>query len=274
LTDAAKIGRIRKMEIYLMVIFGIMGAAFGSFINVCADRLPEGKSLSSPPSHCDGCQRRLSALELAPVFSYIFLRGRCRSCGARIPLRVLWVELGCGLFTAFLFWYKGLSADFAFIALFSYIYLVIALIDLKHQLILNKVVYPSLVIALIISPFFIKTGYIHHHIYDHGIFNALIGGGVGFIALLIPAIVSRGGMGFGDVKMAALIGFTTGFGEVLVAVLGGIVLGGLAAVFLLVTRIKKRKEAIPFGPFLSLATVVTLIWGTDILNWYIHIFSR
>jgi|WetSurMetagenome_2_1015567.scaffolds.fasta_scaffold201806_1 leader peptidase (prepilin peptidase) / N-methyltransferase len=258
------------MEIYLTVIFGIIGAAIGSFLNVCADRLPAGKSLISPPSHCDGCGKRLSNIELIPVFSYIVLRGRCRSCQTKIPLRVLLVELGCGLLTAFLFWYKGLTLDFAIIAFYSYIFIVIALIDLQHQLILNKVVFPCLIAALIIAPFFIKSG---DGLLAHFV-NALIGGAVGFVFLLIPAVVTRGGMGFGDVKMAALIGLATGFGEVLVAVLGGIILGGLTAIFLLVFRIKKRKEAIPFGPFLSLATIVTLIWGTGILNWYVGIFTR
>jgi leader peptidase (prepilin peptidase) / N-methyltransferase len=258
------------MEIGLIVIFGLLGACIGSFLNVCIDRLPANKSLNQPPSHCDACQRRLSALDLVPVFSYLALRGRCRSCGAKIPLRVLLVELGCGLYTAFLFWYKGLTPEFGFIALYSYVFLVIALIDLQHQLILNKVVYPMLIVGLIIAPFFIKNGMgpVSHLI------NALIGAAVGFVALLIPAIVTRGGMGFGDVKMAALIGLATGFGEVLVAVLGGIILGGVVAVLLLALRIKKRKEAIPFGPFLALATVVTLLWGTPILDWYMGIFTR
>lgn len=257
----------------MCVIWGFIGAAFGSFINVCADRLPAGKSLLRPPSHCDSCLKRLSALELVPVFSYLFLRGRCRHCGVKIPVRVMLVELGCGLFTALLFQYRGITFDFAVITFYSYIYLLIALIDLKHQLILNRIVYPSLAVALIISPFFIKAGEVHGNIYDHGVVNALIAGAVGFIFLLVPAIISRGGMGFGDVKMAALIGFTTGFPEVFVAVLGGIVLGGLAAIFLLAARIKKRKEAIPFGPFLSLAAVITLIWGGPILDWYVGIFS-
>jgi leader peptidase (prepilin peptidase)/N-methyltransferase len=253
----------KYMEIYLTVIFGFIGAAFGSFINVVTDRLPAGKSLSYPPSHCDDCQNRLSALDLVPVFSYLILRGRCRYCGAKIPLRVLWVELGSGLWTAFLFWYKGLTVDFAIITFYSYLFIVIALIDLQHKLILNKVIYPSLIIALIIAPFFVKAG----------IINALIGGAVGFVCLLIPAIVTRGGMGFGDVKMAALIGLATGFGEVLVSVLGGIILGGLVAIFLLVFRIKKRKEVIPFGPFLSIATIITLLWGSNILNWWLGLFA-
>jgi leader peptidase (prepilin peptidase) / N-methyltransferase len=258
------------MEIYLTVIFGLLGMAIGSFLNVCLDRLPSGKSLLRPPSHCDACQRKLSTLDLIPVLSYIVLRGRCRYCQARVPLRVLWVELGCGLFAAFLFWYKGLTVEMAFIAIYSYIFILISLIDLQHKLILNKIVYPSLVLALIIAPFFIHT------VSDNalqGLINALIGGAVGFVFLLIPALATRGGIGFGDVKMAALIGLATGFGEVLVAVLGGIILGGLVAVFLLVFRLKKRKDAIPFGPFLSLAAIVALLWGSRILSWYLGILS-
>jgi leader peptidase (prepilin peptidase) / N-methyltransferase len=261
------------MEIYLTIVFGLIGAAIGSFLNVVVDRLPENRSLSFPPSHCDACQKRLAPLDLIPVISYLALRGRCRYCQARIPLQVLLVELGCGLWTAFLFWSKGETLAFAISAIYSYIFVVIALIDLKHQLILNKIVYPACIAALIAAPFFIKTGVAHNGIVDYGIVNALIGAAVGFVFLLIPAVVTRGGMGFGDVKMAALIGLATGFGEVLVAILGGIILGGLVAIILLVAGIKKRKEAIPFGPFLSLGAIVTLVWGTNILNWWLGLFA-
>ncbi len=262
------------MEIYLTIIAGILGAAFGSFINVVADRLPADRSLLKPPSHCDACQRRLSGWDLIPVISYLFLRGRCRYCRAKIPLQVLLVELGCGLWTAFLFRYSGPGWDFAIISFYSYIYIAIALIDLRHQLILNKMIFPGLLIALAISPFFIKTGLPHSNIASWGAVNALIGAAAGFVILLIPALVSRGGMGIGDVKMAAFIGLTTGFPEVLVAVLGGIVLGGLTAIVLLAFRIKKRKEVIPFGPFLSIASIVTLVWGTQILEAWLGLFSK
>ncbi len=260
------------MTLYLAIIFGMLGASIGSFINVCVDRLPAGKSLNYPPSHCDSCQRRLLALDLVPVFSYIFLRGRCRYCGAKIPLRVLWVELGCGLFLGLLFWFKGLTLEFVVIAFYSFIFIVIGLIDLQTKLILNKIVYPCLVLVLILDavlPYLSPTAASHRNL-----MNSLVGAGVGFIVLLIPVLVTMGrGMGFGDVKMAALIGLTTGFGEVLVAVLGGIILGGVVAVLLLAFRIKKRKEAIPFGPFLSIAAIVTLIWGTSILHWYLGIYK-
>jgi leader peptidase (prepilin peptidase)/N-methyltransferase len=261
------------MEIYLTVIFGLFGAAVGSFINVCVDRLPAGKSLNYPPSHCDVCQKRLAVLDLFPVISYITLKGHCRYCHAKIPLRVLFVELGCGIFTAFLFWHQGLTLELAFTAFYSYIFIIIAIIDLRHKLILNKIVYPSLAASLIIAPFFIKQDVVGSGVVDQGIVNALIGGAVGFLFLLIPVIVTQGrGMGFGDVKYAALIGMATGFAEVLVAVLGGIILGAFVGVILLALGMKKGKDAIPFGSFLSLTAIITLLWGTDILDWYINLF--
>jgi leader peptidase (prepilin peptidase)/N-methyltransferase len=261
------------MQVYLTVVFGLIGAAIGSFLNVVVDRLPANHSVSYPPSHCDGCQTRLAPVDLVPVISYLALRGRCRYCQAKIPLQVLLVELGCGLWTAFLFWSKGETLSFGVTAFYSYIFIAIGLIDLRHQLILNAIVYPSYIAALIIAPFFIKAGVVHTSVVDYGIVNALIGAGVGFVFLLIPFVVSRGGMAFGDVEMAALIGLATGFGEVLVAILGGMILGGLVAIFLLALRIKKLKEAIPFGPFLALAAIVTLVWGTQILQWWLGLFS-
>ena len=269
---AESMHNIIHMEIYLSVMFGLIGACIGSFLNVVIDRLPSGKSLVRPPSHCEACGRQLSIVDLIPVFSYIALFGRCRTCKVRIPLRILLVELGCGLLLGLLCFYKGLTLDFAIIALYSFVFIAIGLIDLRTKLILNKMVYPSLIVALIISPFFLSERFISSPF--GGMLNGLTGAGVGFVALLIPVVVTMGrGMGFGDVKMAALIGLTTGFAGVLVAVLGGIILGGLVAVILLVTGIKNRKEAIPFGPFLSLATIVTLLWGPAILHWYMGIFT-
>jgi leader peptidase (prepilin peptidase)/N-methyltransferase len=258
------------METALTIVFALLGLAVGSFLNVCIDRLPAGKSLVRPPSYCDSCQRRLSPRDLVPVFSYLWLRGRCRHCQARIPRRVLWVEIGTGLLFAFLYWYLGLTAWFAVAALYSSIFIVIAVIDIEHELILNKVVYPASAVALIISIFLPARNTMSLPWPEQ--VSGIIAGAIGFLLLLIIALIFRGGMGFGDVKMAALIGLTTGFPGVFVALFGGIVLGGLAAIFLLLLKIKKRKEPIPFGPFLSLATVVTLLYGTELLNLYLGMF--
>lgn len=250
------------MEAILTVLFFLLGAAIGSFLNVCIDRLPAGKSLVFPPSHCDACQHRLLPKDLIPVFSYLILRGRCRYCRAAITRRILWVEVLSGVLIVFLYWRYGLSFGFAINAFYCCLFIVLAVIDLEHRLILNKIVYPASAVALIIGVFLPHPG----------IVNGVIGGAIGFVLLLIPALICSRGMGWGDVKMAALIGLVTGFPLVFVSLIMAIVLGGLVAVFLLLLRIKRRKETIPFGPFLSLATVATLLWGSDILNWYLGLF--
>jgi leader peptidase (prepilin peptidase) / N-methyltransferase len=253
------------MEIYLIVIVGILGAAIGSFINVCVDRIPAEKSLLAPPSHCDGCQRRLRAWELVPVFSYIFLRGRCQKCGAKIPIQVLLVELGCGLWTAFLMWDKGLTSDFAIAAFFSWVFILIGLLDFKTKLVYGVIVFPAIAIALILAAF----------VMPHGIINALEGAGLGAAIILIPFLVTRGGgMGFGDVEIALLMGVIAGFYDVVVPILLGIVLGGIAAIILLAFKIRGRKDAIPFGPFLSVGAIVSMVWGAQILHWWLGLFTR
>jgi len=263
------------MEVVLIVFFALFGTAIGSFLNVCIDRLPVGKSLRYPPSHCEACQHRLSVKDLIPVFSYLWLRRRCRYCGASIPPRLFWVEVGSGFLFAFVYWHFGLSLEFLVTAFYGSLFIVLGVIDMEHQLILNKIVYPAIVVALIISVF-LPQSEIFLLPWPASL-NGIIGGAIGFVFLLIPFLIAlpiyKGeGMGLGDVKMAALIGLVTGFPLVFVALLMGIILGGLVGVILLLLKIKKRKEAIPFGPFLSLATIATLLWGSGILSWYLGLF--
>jgi leader peptidase (prepilin peptidase)/N-methyltransferase len=250
------------MEAFLIAVFALLGTVVASFLNVCCDRLPVGESLVYPPSHCPACQRRLGAKDLIPVFSYLWLRGCCRYCQAPIPRRILGVEVGTGVLFGLAYWHYGLSLELLVTLVYSCIFIVLLVIDLEHQLILNKVVYPAAAVALVIDFLAPKPG----------IISGAIGGGVGLVLFLIPALVYPGGIGWGDVKMAALIGLVTGFPLTLVALLLAVILGGLVAGLLLALKIKKRKEAIPFAPFLSLATIVTLLWGSDILNWYWHLF--
>ena len=250
------------MELVRTIIFGLIGVAVGSFLNVCIDRLPAGKSLLRPPSHCDGCQRRLFFMDLIPAASYLWLRGRCRYCHAPIPSRVLWVEAGSGLAFGLLHWHYGLSPEFAITAFYFCVFLTLTLIDLEHKLILNKITYPVAVIALILNIF----------LFEPGIVNSVIGGAVGFVFLTIPALIYRRGMGWGDVKMAALVGLAVGFPLVLVSLIMAIIAGGVVAVFLVLLKIKGRKEGIPFGPFLALGAMATLLWGEYILDWYLSFF--
>jgi leader peptidase (prepilin peptidase)/N-methyltransferase len=258
------------MDIFYIIVFGILGTAIGSFLNVVIDRLPADKSIVSPPSACDACQHRLSWLDLFPVFSYLFLRGRCRYCGAKIPMRVFWVELGTGLLTAFLFYHYGWTSLLPVSIVYCSVLIAIALIDLKHQLILNKIVYPFAVIAMIVNFFVPDLFSLHNFLFG------LIGAASGSVFLLIAAVLSlvvlkKEGMGIGDIKMAAMMGFMVGFPNVIVALFGGILLGGLAAIFLVIFKKKTKTDIIPFGDFLAIGTVIALLWGTQIIHWYLHL---
>jgi leader peptidase (prepilin peptidase) / N-methyltransferase len=250
------------MNTIYIVASGLIGLCVGSFLNVVADRIPAGGSIVSPPSHCPGCGRQISPSDLIPVLSYLVLRGRCRQCGASIPKRVPIIEAVTGGLFLFSYIYYGLTAS-ALVHIFYFcLFLTLMVIDLEYTIIPNKIVYPTAVAALVISTF--TPGI--------GILNALIGGGAGFVVFLVIALVSRGGMGLGDVKMATLIGFAVGFPMVFVSLLMAVMLGGIVAILLLVARLKKAKEGIPFAPYLSLATMITLVWGVNILDWYLKFF--
>jgi len=258
------------MEAGFIVIFVLLGMVVASFLNVCCDRLPAGKSLIYPPSHCSACQHRLSAKDLIPVFSYLWLRGRCHYCRAPIPRRLLWVEIGTAVLFGFAYWQYELSIELAIILFYCCLFIVLLVIDLEHGLILNRVVYPAMAVALLISIFFSIFFPQSKIVPDIG--QAAIGGGIGLVLFLLVVLISRGGMGWGDVKMAALIGLVTGFPLIFVALLLAVIVGGLVAGILLALKLRRRKETIPFAPFLSLATIVTLLWGSDILSWYLGLF--
>jgi len=254
-----------------IAIFALLGLAVGSFLNVCIDRLPTGKSIIRLPSHCESCIQKLQARDLVPVFSYLWLRGHCRYCAAKIPLRLPLVELATALIFASLTWHYGLGLQLAIALIYACFFLVIFVIDLERRLILDIVVYPAMVLALIFSPFWNGFG----EWPSPGILNALLGGAVGFgfmgSAYLIALWRYRGvggGMGLGDVTLAGLIGIVTGFPLVFVALLLGILSGGVVAISLLIVRLRRGKDPIPFGPFLAVATMVALLWGQGILDWY------
>jgi leader peptidase (prepilin peptidase)/N-methyltransferase len=254
------------VEVFLIIIFAILGLEVGSFLNVCIDRLPQNKSIAFPASHCEACQHKLGAKDLIPVFSYLRLRGRCRYCRASVPRRLFWVELATGVVFALLAWHYGLSPALGIMIFYACLFIVVSVIDLEHGLILNKVVYPSMVVALLLA--LISRPWLTQWIVP-GIANAAIGGAIGFALFLLIALISRGGMGWGDVKLAGLIGLATGFPLVFLSVIMAAILGGIVAVVMVITKKRQRRQTIPFGPFLALAAMITLLWGSNIMNWYL-----
>ena len=243
----------------LSLCFGIIGAAVGSFLNVCIDRLSSGRSISSPPSHCPACGHRLAAMDLVPVLSYLSLGGRCRYCASPIPRRLPVVEAGTGVVFVLLWQHYGMGPSLILTIVYCCFLMTVTFIDLEHQIIPSRIIYPAIAVALlgaVITP-------------ERSLWNSVAGGLVGFGILFLIAFVNPAGMGMGDVRLAAFIGLITGFPGVLFALLIGIVAGGLAAAFLLLAHLKGRKDAIPFGPFLVLGAMVALVYGAEILYPYV-----
>ena len=176
------------------------------------------------------------------------------------------MELATGLIFAFLYWHYGLSMELGVMAFYACLFIIIFVIDLEHGLILNKVVYPGMVVALLLA-LLPQSGLTQWVV--TGVANAALGGGIGFAIFILIALASRGGMGWGDVKLVGLIGLATGFPLILFSIVLGAILGGLVAVALVIAKRRTFKETLPFGPFLALAAMVTLLWGSNLLSWYL-----
>jgi len=260
------------LEPILAFIAFFIGASVGSFLNLAADRVPAGRSIVTPRSFCEGCQRQLGSLVLVPVLSYILLRGRCRYCSVAIPLRILIVEaITGGLFTAIYLRY-GFEVEFVVLGASVALLMVVALIDLEHGLILNKIMFPSIIVLVVLSPFWTELGFSRTFLGNDDmvgtLLNSLLSGLGSFLVFLAIAAVYPQGMGGGDVKLGGVIGLLVGYPGALIALWLAVVSGGLIAVGLVLTRKLGRKDSMPFGPFLAAGAVVALLAGSEIAGWY------
>ena len=236
----------------------VVGTVIGSFLNVCIDRLPRGQSLLAPPSHCDACGRRLDPLELVPVLSYLAVRGRCRTCHTLIPPRVLWVETGTGLLFLLVYSRFGSTLAALLAATFVSLMVVVAAIDLEHRRILNIVTYPAIVLAVpaVFLPGRAPLAYV---------LGGLLGGG----ALFLLALASPRAMGLGDVKLAVFLGLFLGYPLILVALFLAFAIGGLLSLMLLAFHRLRLGQAVAFGPYLALGGVIALLYGFNLLTWWL-----
>ncbi len=246
--------------LFQSVVF-LLGLLIGSFLNVCIYRLPEQQSIVAPPSHCMTCNTRLKPWDLIPVFSYLFSRGRCHYCGASFSARYALVEL----LTAVLFvWCSekfGLSLELLKALILTAFFIVITFIDYDHQLILDKVLVCLSVVGVVIN------------LYSNSVatLDMLLGSVLGGGLLLIIALVSGGGMGGGDIKFMAALGLCFGWKYLLVILFLSFLFGGVGGILLLAFKIRSRKDLIPFGPFIAIAALCVLLYGDEIIAWYIAI---
>jgi leader peptidase (prepilin peptidase)/N-methyltransferase len=220
--------------------------------------LPAGRSIATPPSHCGACGRQLDALDLIPVFSYLLLRGRCRTCGAAIGARVFWVEVLTGAVfglvaaqiapTTILDWLRLSLTSLYLSALIT-----VTVTDLEHQLILDVVVWPVIAVA-VIDLFVTNMAALPSHLMGGAI-------GAGLIAVIIWLVPD--GMGWGDAKLAGFIGLIVGLSGILFALFVAFVSGGIVGGVLLASGRKQRGQTIALGPFLAIGGAFILLIGSD-----------
>lgn len=267
-----------------MVLLGLFGTLIGSFLNVVVYRVPKGLSIVSPPSACPECGHAIRPRDNVPVLSWLLLRGKCRDCQAPISPRYPLVELGTGVFFALVTWWalSGVATGETIVSpgvgllLLAFLYLAavsvaLALIDLDTHTLPDKIVLPSyLVGAALLTLSSVLSG-------DYG---TLLTAGIGLVALwslyLVLALAYSGGMGFGDVKLAGLLGLYLGWlgwGPLAVGAFGAFLLGGVFAIVLVVTKRVSRKGGIPFGPWMLAGAWVGVLAGEFIWHAYLSSFG-
>jgi leader peptidase (prepilin peptidase)/N-methyltransferase len=250
-----------------VVVAGVFGSLIGSFLNVCIYRLPLGKSVVWPGSACPGCRRELSWYENIPILSYLALRGRCRSCAARISPRYPIVEALTAAMFAFSYWYYGPGLLFASRIIFGCALIVLFAIDLEHHLLPNVITLPGIVAGFVFS-LFTEPGW-----RDSAIGIVLGGGVLWAIAEGYYRIRHEEGLGMGDVKMLAMVGAFVGWKLTLVTLMMASFAGSIVGLALIISRRGTMKYALPFGTFLAMGAVLAVTVGPAVLDWYLRLWQ-
>lgn len=267
---------ITTVPLGLWVAFaGVLGLAVGSFLNVVICRLPAGESVVRPASRCAGCGRTIRARHNVPVLSWLQLHGKCADCGSRISIRYPLVEAGTAvLFVAITF---RLAESQRAAALPAYLYLAaaglaLAVIDIDHHRLLDAIVLPSYLIAAVLLA--LASAFTHDWwaLARAAMSAATLFGGYFAIVVAYPA-----GMGFGDVKLAGLLGGLLGYlswSALIVGAFAGFLLGAIAGVAIIAARHGDRKTAIPFGPFMIAGALLAVFATQPALVAYLRVTGR
>jgi len=260
--------------VFLFFIF-ILGLSTGSFLNVLIYRLPRSLKLTGR-SFCPKCKKKIFWYDNIPVLSFLLLRGKCRHCHSPISKYYPVVELLTGvlfLITAILLFgqeIRDMRYEIRFFFLLTYhLFLISSLIvvfftDLRHRIIPDQLIYPTIIIAFIFQAYSLRST----------VYSCLLAAfGAGLFFLLLHLITRGKGMGFGDVKLAFLMGLVLGPLRVILALYLAFLTGAFTGVILILAKKKKFGEQIPFGPFLVGSTIVALFWGQEIVEWLTaHLF--
>jgi leader peptidase (prepilin peptidase)/N-methyltransferase len=255
----------------------VLGLCIGSFLNCVIYRLEQKKKITGR-SFCPHCKHKLSWQDLFPVFSFLFLRGKCRYCKKNISWQYPIVELATGILFVLIFKFLNfynfsnnfLIFEFLNLAFLFYIASVLVVIfvyDLEHYLIPDKVLFPAIIITFVFRVLELFGNYAH-------LLNYILAAAIGSGFFLVIFLASKGrAMGFGDVKLAVLMGLLLGLPNVLVALFLAFFFGAIIGLILMVFQRKNLKSEIPFGPFLITGTFISIFWGHTIIQWYLNFFQ-
>ncbi|MBM7578833.1 prepilin peptidase [Jeotgalibacillus terrae] len=250
------------MSMFFTGLFVLYGSIFGSFYNVVGLRVPEKKSIVSPGSACPKCGHRLKWSELIPVLSYFLLKGKCKSCGLKIPVVYPVIEAATGLLFGLSFYIFGFSGELIISLIFVSLLITVTVSDIEYMIIPDRIL---LFFGAILIPLRIFVPL-------NPWWDAILGAAAGFVLLLLIAIVSRGGMGGGDIKLYAVIGLVLGVKLTLLSFFIATFIGTAAGLIAIYVKKKSRKEPIPFGPSIAAGALIAYFWGDQLINAYLSVF--
>lgn len=252
----------------ILIFCFIFGAIIGSFLNVCIYRLPKKESLLFPSSHCTHCDQPIKFYDNIPIISYIILGGKCRHCKEHISIRYPIVEGLSGLLCLALFIKYGLTIQFLLYFLFVSSLFIITFIDIDYQIIPDIISIPGIFFGIGASFFIPQMSWLQ------SFFGILVGGGFLFlVGIGYKWLTGRNGMGGGDVKLLAMSGAWLGCKAIPFVLLSSSLIGALIGGFSLLINKKGLRHKIPFGPFLSLGSIIYIFFGLELTNWYITYIS-
>ncbi|MEJ8303621.1 prepilin peptidase [Saccharibacillus sacchari] len=251
------------MTIFIAIYITMIGLLFGSFFNVVGLRVPVGESVVHPPSRCGSCNTRLGAKDMVPVLSYLFSKGKCQHCGVKFSPVYPLFEAATGLLFLWMYLRFGLTGGAAIGIVLSSLCIIVTVADLKYMVIPNKVLLFFTPILLVLRFVFMEAPWWHY------VLGGVFGGGV----ILLIVLLTKGGMGMGDVKLFALCGLVLGIGPAVLAFMLACAFGTVFGIVLIALKVVQRKQPIPFGPWLALGTCIAYLYGTQIISGYLSLIG-
>ncbi|OPJ61511.1 prepilin peptidase [Clostridium oryzae] len=250
------------MNFFILIYIFILGTIMGSFYNVCIYRIPSGQSIINPPSRCTSCGSKLKAIDLVPIFSYIFLKGKCRYCQSKISPRYALIELFTGIIFACVYIRYGIGTEMIkYEALCSFL-IVIGFIDFDTTDVYSIITYTGIAVGIV---FTVVAFFLGNDIRSY-IYGLLLSGGV-----IAGIVFVTKAMGTGDIAICALSGLYLGFSKSVVMLFFSFLIGGAAGGFLILSGKKRKEDYIAFGPYIALASIISVLLGDSIISAYMNI---